>query len=152
MSAAKSLLERNRISNVPLREPMIKSKLTYSEVARELGKVDNTTGKMNTTGLQRMLGLRDSPPSFKASRKYPRGKLYEASFTKTIDIDVAKAICRILGEDFDELYAEEWPEQKPAAHCKTCDEPMMKRVPSGQCGFCEAELEEFGRVDVLVAA
>lgn len=140
-----------RVSNVPLRDPFLKSPKGPSQIARELGKVD-ATGKMDTTGLQRSLGLRGSPPTFKKGKRYPKGREYGPSFTTTISIETAKALCRILGVDFDELYADGFPEQQPAAHCKTCGDPMLRRVPSGQCGWCEEELALFGQVQIPVAA
>lgn len=136
----------NRISNIPLREPFLNSPLSTSEIARQLGVISSTTGKMETSGLQRMLGLRMSPGS------RHKGKVYSSTITETIDVEIAKSLCRILGEDFDALYADEFPVQAAAAHCKTCGNPMLKRHRSRECGLCLLEREELGRLDYAAAA
>lgn len=106
------------------------------EVCIELGW--GARGRVDTTRLRRALG-------FHASRNKARADgVQTRTFTATIPIVHARAICDVLGESFDELYEGLMPSQEPAGECETCGEQLLS--PAARCGFCEAEIAMFGQV------
>ncbi len=110
------------------------------EVCIRLGWGDR--GKVDTTRLRRALGCHASRNKARADGVQSR------TFTSTIPIVNAKAICAVLGEDFDELYDGLMPAQKPAGECETCGEELLHRDPEGICGWCREEVALFGRIQV----
>jgi hypothetical protein len=129
----------DRIPNAPMREAFVASRMTSSELARELGW-QSPSGKYDTTMVMRTLGLHNS-------RNVLNGKVY-TSANRTMDIDNARLMCRALGVDFDELYDGLLPEQEAAGECKLCYSPMLEPDPEDMCGFCRWEIESFGFVGV----
>ncbi len=129
-----------RVPNWPVREAFERSPMAIGEVCIELGW--GARGRVDTTRLRRTLG-------FHPSRNSPRADgVQTRTFTATIPIVNAKAICDVLGEDFDELYDGLMPAQQTAGECETCGEELLHRDPEGICGWCREEIALFGRIRV----
>lgn len=129
---------KNLIPNQPLRDAYVAARAagvlpTY--VCEHLG-----WNPKDTSRLHRRLGL---VPTYNVG--------YGKTTQTVMDRGIAVSICKVLGLDFDELYSES-KSQKPAAHCKTCGDPMLRRHRTGQCGWCLEEIALFGHVDYPVAA
>lgn len=134
----------DRVPVEPLREAVQASGVSQAQACRKMGwirELRNTTSA-DTSRLERTLGLRSAQ-----SRNPNTGKL-RVSFAATVDGERAKLICEAVGADFDEVYAQKLPAERPrGGRCVSCGEQMLTSHPSHTCGFCLAELEEFGRVD-----
>ena len=122
----------DRVPNGPLREAFLSSHLTASEVCAAMGWYRDRPGTkprtnhVDTTRLMRTLGLHTS------MKDGSRGWYH------TLSEERARALCRVLGADFDELYADHLPAQAAAGVCG-CGNPML--WPAPRCVMCEAEAE-----------
>lgn len=131
-----------RIPNAPVREAYIASGKTPSEICQHLGLYDASRRRPHhpdTTGLSRMLGLQHS-----RSRATKDGAVC-ITRCSTISITNAKLICDALDVDFDSLYPD-LPSADPEGGVCECGERML--YPAPRCGFCQAELEQFGEGQV----
>lgn len=132
-----------RVPVAPLREAFLASPMGLSEVCHGLGWARADGSKRGETSrLSRALGL---DPSQNVNRN--TGKVYR-SLQVTIDRPRALAICSVLDVDFDELYADWLPAQRPrGGRCVMCGERMLSANSTHTCGFCLDEIEHFGAVD-----
>ena len=119
MSGSKA---RDRVPVAPLREAFLVSGLSASTVAVRLGRTLRDSSLVN-----RSLGI--------APRKTSDGVRYYAS---DIGPDQAKAICDVIGRDFDELYPVIPSEPLRGGVCQ-CGEHLARPAPGGKCGFCVEE-------------
>lgn len=120
------------IPNEPLREAFVASGMTAVEMCHHLGR-----GRRDSSRIRRQLGLMSS----QASKRNGGGRELQS----VMDRGCAIEMCRILEIDFDELYDGWLDEEKPAAYCETCGDPMLTEHITGQCGFCLAEAEMLGQ-------
>lgn len=142
-----SLHLNGRIPNGPIREALLKAiseDLTYSDVCRKMGWLRNKDDRLagETAGLKRCTGI--EPTRSRNKRTGERNETHVA----TIDLEKAKAIANAIGVDLDDLYGDVWSPEKPAAICRTCDNPMLEPDPEGTCGLCKLEVELFGQLAV----
>ncbi len=129
----------DRVLNEPLRLALLKALadpdrgLNLSDVCRRLGWERADGHHAETARLKRCLGI-DSTRS-----RHGTGG-YSVSFVSTVNVERAKAICRAIEADFDEVYPHlPTDTSKPGAHCRECAVPMLQATGEGLCGFCVEE-------------
>lgn len=130
-----------RVPNAPLRDALLASGLTLTEVCRQLGWTRSTVSRgrvqpgADTTLLQRTLGL-------KGSTGRPG---YRQSWQTTVALERAQHIAAALRVDFDELYpdVDVTPRKIGAGTCEECGLDLL--WPAQLCGFCLSPVDRAER-------
>jgi hypothetical protein len=131
----KRWMTADRVTNAPLREAFLASPMTLSDVCHRLGWVrsDGSSKGAETSRLKRGLGIEATKNRMKET-----GHVSE-TFVATIEIVKAKAICDVLGVDFDELYPDLPTTRARGGRCVSCGESLLRPVADQTCGFCIEE-------------
>lgn len=111
----------DRVSNAPLREAYTSRVVDHNDVCRSTGIMRANGRHTDTLQLLRMLGIRSNVGGPHSQRR--------TIYVSTIDIEVAKKICKAIGVDYEEVY------QRVMCPCGE-DEA----VQDGRCLFCIEEL------------